>query len=268
MAEALADQPTRIPVYLNWDFNCMVLSPDAIRELVQDAKEAGVDGLNLRISNKGALNFRSKAGEYYTERLGAFGPDYDPLRILVDECHKRGIKATVWFDLFEAAYNRLIEKHPEFSPQGRPGKPHLSGFPCYSHAEVRAHMLDIVKEFVDYKPDYVFFCTKSSHVPRNHLNRPHNRDSGFNPPVVEKYKALYGVDPRTESFDREKLGRIRGAFVIEFLKEAKKILNAAGIKTIAGATVSGRLQPAGGESPFGLARNPEERRGRRAPHGQ
>ena len=239
------ERPSRIPVYLNWDFNCLVLSPDAIRELVRDAKDAGIDGLNLRISNKGALNFRSKAGEYYTERLNAFGPDYDPLRILVDECHKQGIKAIVWFDLFEAAYNRLIEKHPEFSPQGRPGKPHLSGFPCYSHAEVRTHMLDIVNEFVDYQPDYVFFCTKSSHIPRNHLNQPHNRDTGFNSPVVETYKALYGVDPRSEKFDREKLGRIRGAFVIEFLKEAKTILNAAGIKTVAGATVSGRLQPAG-----------------------
>lgn len=245
LAGALADHPARVPVYLNWDFNCLVLSPEGIRDLAADAKEAGVEGLNLRISNKGALNFRSQAGEYYTERLDAFGPDYDPLRILVEECHKQGIKANVWFDLFEAAYNRLIEDHPELSPQGRPGKPHLSGFPCYSHAEVREHMLEIVEEFIAYEPDYVFFCTKSSHIPRNHLSRPHNTDSGFNPPVVEKYKELHGTDPLAGDFDREKLGRIRGGFLIDFLVQARRRLNAAGIETIVGATVSGRLQPAG-----------------------
>ncbi len=245
LAAALAGHPARVPVYLNWDFNCLVLSPEGIRDLAADAKEAGVEGLNPRISNKGALNFRSRAGTFYNERLDAFGPDYDPLRLLVEECRKQGIKATVWFDLFEAAYNRLIEEHPEFTPQGLPGKPNLSGFPCYSHAEVREHMLEIVEEFIAYEPDYVFFCTKSSHIPRNHLNRPHNRDSGFNPPVVEKYKELHGTDPLEGDFDREKLGRIRGGFLIDFLVEARRRLNAAGIETIVGATVSGRLQPAG-----------------------
>ena len=241
----LAAQPTRVPVMLNWDYNCQTLSPSDITKLVEDAKNLGADGINLRISNKGALNCRSKAGGPYTERLDAFGPDYDPLEILVRECRRVGIASCVWCDLFEAAYDPLILEHPEFSPQGRPGKPHLSGFPCYSHQEVRDHMLAIVDDFAAYKPDYVFFCTKSSHVPRNHLNQPHNRDSGFNPPVVEKYQERYGVDIRTEKFDRKKMGEIRGDFLVDYLVEAKRRLNQAGVKVIVGATVSGLLQPGG-----------------------
>ncbi len=235
----------RMPVLLNWDYNCLTLGPEDLAELVADAKWAGVDGINIRISNKGALNRRTAAGTTYNERLDAFAKDYDPLAHLVRACRKQGIASTVWVDLFEAAYDKLIHAHPEFSPQGRAGKPHLSGFPCYSHAEVRRHMLELVDEMARYKPDNVFFCTKSSHIPRNHLKQPHNRDSGFNRPVVERYRELYDVDILKRPFDRAKMGRIRGEFLIDFLVEAKKRLNAHGIRTIVGATVSGRLQPAG-----------------------
>ncbi len=242
---AETNTPARIPVYLNWDANCLVLSPESIHELVADAKWAGVDGINMRVSNKGALNFRTTVGTLYKERLDAFGKDYDPLAILIAECRRQGIASTAWVDLFEAAYDRLIEANPQFMPQGGPGKASLGGFPCYAHEEVRRHMLALVDEYATYKPDRVFFCTKSSHIPQNHLNQPHNRASGFNLPVVEKYRELYGVDIRTEPFDPLKMGRIRGEFLIDFLVEARKRLNRAGIEMLAGATTSGKLQPAG-----------------------
>lgn len=243
--DATSQLPGPPPVYLNWDANCLALGPAGIAELVLDARQAGVQGINLRVSNKGALAFRTRAGTCYSERLDAFGADFDPLAVLIAECHKQGIAAHVWVDLFEAAYDPLIMAHPEFSPQGRPGKPRLAGVPCYAHAEVRDHMLELVDEYAAYRPDGVFFCTKSSHVPRNQLNQPHNRDSGFNPPVVRRYRELYGVDILKEPFDREKLGRVRGEFLIDFLVEARRRLNRAGIRVIVGATTSGRLQPLG-----------------------
>ncbi|MBN2217779.1 MAG: family 10 glycosylhydrolase [Pirellulales bacterium] len=238
-------RPSRVPIYLNWDYNCLTLGPAGIAELVHDAREAGVNGVNLRISNKGALNCRTRVGTCYAERLDAFGKHFDPLATLVGECRKQGIAANVWFDLFEAAYDSLITAHPEFSPQGLPGKPRLAGVPCYAHPEVRRHMLDIVDELAAYRPDAVFFCTKSSHVPRNQLGQPHNADSGFNPPVVRRYQELYGVNVLKKSFDQTKLGRIRGEFLIDFLVEARQRLNQAGISTIVGATVNGRLQSTG-----------------------
>jgi hypothetical protein len=243
--ERVRFQSSILPVYLNWDFNCLCLGPAGIADLVRDARQSGAQGINLRISNKGALAFRTRAGTCYRERLDAFGRDFDPLAILIRECHKQGLAAHVWVDLFEAAYDPLILAHPEFSPQGRPGKPRLSGVPCYAHTEVRDHMLDLVDEYAAYRPDAVFFCTKSSHVPQNQLNQPHNRDSGFNPPVVRRYRELYGIDILKEPFDREKLGRIRAEFLIDFLVEARRRLNRAGIPVIVGATASGRLQPLG-----------------------
>jgi len=237
--------PAKVPVHLNWDCNCLVLGPRGIQELVRDAREAGVDGINMRLDNKGVLSFRTRAGACYNERLDAFGEDFDPLAVLVSECHKQGIAANLWVDLFEAAYDPLITAHPEFSPQGRPGKPPLGGMPCYAHPEVRSHLLDLVDEYVAYRPNAVFFCTKSNHVPRNRPNQPRNMDSGFNPPVVRRYRELYGVDILKEPFDRRKLGLIRGEFVIDFLVEARRRLNRAGIPVIVGATVSGRLQSTG-----------------------
>ncbi|MDD5598668.1 MAG: hypothetical protein PHV82_12045, partial [Victivallaceae bacterium] len=43
---------------------------------------------------------------------------------------------------------------------------------------------------------------------------------GFNLPVTEEYIKRYGVNPRTEEFDREKLRRLRGEFYTAFLEKA------------------------------------------------
>ena len=43
---------------------------------------------------------------------------------------------------------------------------------------------------------------------------------GFNQPVVDAYIKRYGVNPRLEPFDREKLRRLRGEFYTAFLERA------------------------------------------------
>ncbi len=234
-----------IPIATNWDYNCLPLGEADIARFVADAKQAGLAQVNLRILNKGALNCRLTDGGHgtvYTERLDAYGPAFNPLAALVQECHAQGIKACVWVDLFEACYDEFFINHPEFCAQGKPGEPDCEGMPSYSHAEVRQYFLDRLDEFIALGPDSVFFCTKSNHVPQNMTDLERNTNAGYNPPVVAKYLELYGVDILTQPFDLDKMRLINGEFLLDFLVAARAKLNAAGIKMFTGATVSGLLQ--------------------------
>ena len=40
-----------VPVSINWDYNCLVLGTEDTAELVGEAKAAGLDQINFRISN-------------------------------------------------------------------------------------------------------------------------------------------------------------------------------------------------------------------------
>jgi hypothetical protein len=53
---------------------------------------------------------------------------------------------------------------------------------------------------------------------------------GFNQPVVDEYFKRYGVNLRTEPFDKEKLRRLRGEFYTAFLKKAAAMVKASGRK--------------------------------------
>ncbi len=236
------EQP--IPIWLNWDYNCHALDKQGIIAMVKEAKAAGVQGISLRISNKGALNYRPKTGQPYTERLDAFGKDYDPLQILVEACKAAGIGSCAGVDLFEGAYDKLLKEKPHLSPQGLPGKPPFEGTFCYAEPEVRQYLLRIVAELAAYKPDRIFFCTKSSHVP-NGAVMTGNKDSGFNPPAIRRYQELYGGAITPDQFDRKKLSAIHGDFLVSYLAAARQLLKKEGIEMVVGATVSGKLQVGG-----------------------
>jgi phosphoglycerol transferase MdoB-like AlkP superfamily enzyme len=49
------------------------------------------------------------------------------------------------------------------------------------------------------------------------------KEYGFNGPVVQRYKELYGGDPREPAaYDLEKFSRVQGEFYTQFLREAAK----------------------------------------------
>ena len=47
---------------------------------------------------------------------------------------------------------------------------------------------------------------------------------GFNQPVVDEYVKRYGINPRNEPFDKEKLRRLRGEFYTAFLEKAAALV--------------------------------------------
>ncbi len=53
---------------------------------------------------------------------------------------------------------------------------------------------------------------------------------GFNGPIVQEFKRRFGVDIRTEPFDKEAWYRLRGEYLTQFLRELHMALAAAGKK--------------------------------------
>ncbi len=53
---------------------------------------------------------------------------------------------------------------------------------------------------------------------------------GFNQPVMDEFIKRYGIDPRKEEFDREKLRRLRGEFYTAFLEKAAALVKGTGKK--------------------------------------
>src|SRR5207253_6840820 len=51
---------------------------------------------------------------------------------------------------------------------------------------------------------------------------------GFNDPIVAEYQQRYGVDIRTEPFDRRTWGALRGEYVTEFLRQLHSSLQEHG----------------------------------------
>jgi len=54
--------------------------------------------------------------------------------------------------------------------------------------------------------------------------------SRFNQPVVDEYIKRYGVNPRIEPFDKEKLRRLRGEFYTAFLEKTAVLVKGSGRK--------------------------------------
>jgi hypothetical protein len=53
---------------------------------------------------------------------------------------------------------------------------------------------------------------------------------GYNQPIVDEYRSRYGVDIRTQEFDKNLWRYLRGEYVTQFLRELKAALKPYGRK--------------------------------------
>lgn len=96
----------------------------------------------------------------------------------------------------------------------------MKGTLCEAYPEVREYWMQQVKRAVDMGYDGIDFRLQnhSAMVP-DHLNY------GYNQPIVDKYKELYGVDILTQDADPYKIMKIRGDFYYQFLEEAAQYIH-------------------------------------------
>lgn len=104
-----------------WVVADTLASPQSIRTLVADAAEGGFDTLFVQVRARGDAYYFS-AHEPRAEALGRAGEDYDPLALVIDEAHARGLKVHAWLNTFVAwgkatlplSPDHVVNRHPEW----------------------------------------------------------------------------------------------------------------------------------------------------------
>lgn len=120
----------------------------------------------------------------------------------------------------------LRVNNPEWIPVDRAGIRRMPGPLSFAYPEARK---TLVKHFVRLakicKLDGLIF-----HTYNENFGLINNDEFGFNEPIVKEYKKRYGVDIRTQKYDKQKLADLRGKYVTEFLRELHAALKKEGIK--------------------------------------
>lgn len=99
---------------------------------------------------------------------------------------------------------------------------YLQGALCPAYPEVRAWWLEQIQACLAAGVDGIDLRVCSHH------RTFHPEAYGFNPPVVAAFQDRYGIDIRTENFNRRDLRILLGEFYSDFVREARKMVHAAG----------------------------------------
>lgn len=211
---------------LNVDFHCRRDSEEGFARFIRQCAELGVTRLNLRVLMMGYTEHPSKVRLSLAEAdpdhsMG----DFDLVESGVKYCKQFGIQPYIHFDMFDTRNDKFAEDHPEFCLVSRDGKETCLGGLCLAYPEIREYYHRYVDELLDYGIEGIMFCTKSRH------GMPLGTKYGFNDPIVEEFKRRHGVDVRTQSYDQDAWLDLQGKYIMSWVKEATRRVNARGGKT-------------------------------------
>lgn len=125
-----------------------------------------------------------------------------------------------------ATEDRLRVEHPEWCPVDRWGERRAPGPIEWCYPEARKLLVDrYVRHTVQPGYDGIAFYTYVENMGMRYMD-----EFGFNEPIVAEFRRRYGVDIRTEPFDREAWNRLRGEYFTQFLRELHDALKPRGKK--------------------------------------
>ncbi len=220
-----------------------------IAEFFIRCRDRGIDGVFWRITAGGkALHWSNVesvfpariAPEFLTAsdlELADIMANIDPLALAVQYAKLNGVKIFVWLRVSDendadpqnpyAKASDIILDNPEYALLDRQGNP-MIGTVCYNEPAVRAFKLAHISELVNnYDLDGVLLCTRTHAF---YYNEDSGYQYGYNPPIVQEYQRLYGVNILTESFDYDKWLDIRAEGLNQFVEQASQIVHASGKK--------------------------------------
>jgi hypothetical protein len=182
-------------------------------------------------SDIGILIFEAMRGNYclFKTKLGDVGPDdnqwredwIDPLAEMVRVARRHGTKIFASQRMIGAQYPlnrtpiaraRFYWQHPEWVKLDRDGV-RLTGL-SLAYAGVRQHWLGLLREALDYGIDGV----------QLHLNRA-TPFIGYEPPVVDAFRAKHGVDPRQLPESDARWATHCAGYVTGFLREVRALVD-------------------------------------------
>ncbi|MDR1168299.1 MAG: family 10 glycosylhydrolase [Heliobacteriaceae bacterium] len=177
-------------------------------ELIQSA---GIDNIFLETYYHGKTIFPSKTMEAY-----GFVPQYeqfdgiDPLKIWIDEAHKRKMKVHIWFETFYVGNSvsqdnpqSIIAKNPSWGNKTK--KDYLSNSATKSASEHNGYFLDpanpFVQDFLMKLLEEIVTCYKPDGLNLDYIRYPNaitlNESSswGYTYHARKEFKEAYNVDP-------------------------------------------------------------------------
>ena len=222
-----------------WMLSYTTRSKQDFFDIVGQHKAAGFNRLYW-MANAGALFYHSAVGTRYkgdkrpiTVRSGYMVENFHPLESGVKAAHEMGIDLWGWYRLNnnfaspqdlekygDGLNSEFFMKHPEFRLIRADGSIDPSKY-SFAYPEVRAYVREICIEMVR-KGVGGLMLDLLRHPPL----------AGYEPPLIEGYKKLYGIDPRTiktedtVAYAQWTSYRARNSFtqfVIELSEELKRL---------------------------------------------
>ena len=186
-----------------------------IEEVLDNLENAGINNIFIETYYHGKTIFPSKTMEkygfikQYEDYVG-----FDPLRVWINEAHKRNIKVHIWFQSFYVG-NKPPETHPEYILAKRPEwanyqkknvnsstipysvSEHNGYFIDPANPEVQAFLYELLCEIVHkYHPDGINL--DYIRYPQSLASNYSNYDSsnwGYTNYARNEFKTIYGTDP-------------------------------------------------------------------------
>ena len=228
-----------------------------------DCQRTGIRRVYWRVA-LGRAYYRSKimgrvSAEGNTEKriiefarvLDGDGPE--PLELAVKSAHRHGVQLIAWFPFNEAYYlhpgtrnltDPWYAERQDLFWSDRQGKRVWMGMPCVAEPEVVARTASIIEELCGYGVDGVYLSN------RTHCYRPwasgqqaydvETDQFGYNEPIQRRFKKRYGIDIRTEDFNRDDWHLVKGEFYTEFLAACAEAAHSHG-KVLLASTLAQRF---------------------------
>ena len=174
-------------------------------------KDNGFNNVFLETYYHGKTIFPSKTMNKYgfTVQNELF-EGFDPLKVWIDEGHKRGIKVHTWFQSFYVGNQNpnlnstsILSQHPEWGNKTKKCadcegatmsvSEHNGYFLDPANPAVQEYLLDLITEIItDYKPDGINldYIRYPNSNPRNDMQA-----WGFSEYARNDFQTLYGIDP-------------------------------------------------------------------------
>jgi uncharacterized lipoprotein YddW (UPF0748 family) len=114
----------------------------------------------------------------------------------------------------------------------RTGEKIQHGVLCLAYPEVRKYLRKrYLSLLAGYNFDGLFVCLRSQSKPPEYADQ-----FGFNEPVCEDFKRIFGRDILTEDFSLQNWRDLHGSYLTKLLKELKKDIETEGMKMSIGCS--------------------------------
>ena len=186
-----------------------------IENVLDEIEKSGIDSIFIETYYHGKTIYPSKVMEnygfikQYEDYLG-----FDPLKIWIDEAHKRGIKVHIWFQSFYVG-NKPPETNPQYILAQRPDwanyqkknansdtiaysiSEHNGYFIDPANPEVQVFLYELLSEIIaKYKPDGINldYIRYPQALSSNYSNYDYS-NWGYTKFARNEFEEMYGVDP-------------------------------------------------------------------------